>query len=193
MPNSLYPAFVVLDYTSAYAPHKMTIPTRAWTAPSGIFTYGSYPKWDDDSEIDALDMVNDFATVLAGAWKNTATITTFTWYTMASPTARPLPQLATTVAIAGTNVSTAQDKARQHTITWRTTTFGISKIVVLDAPAADFDRIADVTDVAWVEDINDELTSVDKAWSGRDGGRPNTFLQVSVTLNERLRRAYRMF
>jgi len=42
------------------------------------------------------------------------------------------------------------------------------------------------------EDIRDYVTA-DATWiASRGGGRPNTFLQVSITLNEKLRRAYNM-
>lgn len=192
-PNSLYPAFIRIDSTSAYGPHSMTIPSvpvEPTTVGGSIYQFilrgAALPATVSGA-------VEDFVDVLKVLFPSSYTFTSWTLFTLADPEATPLPVQAGNLNVAGTHAGATWDKAVQYTITWRTDTFGIFKLVLLDAESGNvFDKITNLTGETELEGINDYVTA-DVTWiAGRDGGRPNTFLQVAKTLNEKLRRSYRM-
>ena len=100
-PNSLSPASVVIDYHSAYAPHKMTIPTKDWFPTSITGTLGSYQAWDLTT-IDAEVMITALCNVIKPFLKTNAAIDAATIYTQASALAPNIPRAGKAIAIAGT-------------------------------------------------------------------------------------------
>lgn len=188
--NSLYPAFIQVQYESAYGPHRMTLPTAAWSAAMGSAGYGGYLNWLE-AEVDAKMMIDDFFTVFKVALAVTTHITQAIIYTMSSPTAEPQPQRSYPVSIVGTSAISGWDRGTQRTYSCRTEEFGRFKLTILDAPVDnDFAKV--YTLLSWEQDIIDVLLSSDYAWSGRDGAKPTTFISEAVCLNKRLRRAYRI-
>lgn len=193
MPESIAPAFVKIEYLSAYAPHAMLIPTREWSPPAGGFAYGSFPRWSDDTARDADDMIGDLLEDLELFFSPTTTFYNWTIFTQDSPSDDPVPRVSKSVTEVGTDASDTWEKAVQSTINFRTAGFKASKIVLLDAPGLDnFDRVVDPADSVALTALVPEFTSVLNAWSGRDGTRPATFISLTRTLNEALRRRYRM-
>src|SRR5437868_4488105 len=93
MANSLFPAFVVIDYHSAFGSHKMTIPTKAYTGPGVGFPAGHFLAWDS-TDVDADDMINALVELIAPFFKVDTTFDSYTIYTMASAEAAPLPEYA---------------------------------------------------------------------------------------------------
>jgi hypothetical protein len=84
-------------------------------------------------------------------------------------------------------------KAVQKTFTFRTNEFGTSKLVLLDAASFNtFNKQTTLSSGGPEDLLRDYLGSADGWLLGRDGGKPTTFLQIAVTLNEKLRRSYRM-
>lgn len=193
MENSLSPAFVRIDYTSAWGPHSMTIPSvdvEPTTIGGSIYQFilrgAALPAQVDSAVEDFVDVIKTF-------FEPTTTFVSYTLFTQAGVDATPVPVEAGNLNVVGTGGATTWDKAVQWTITWRTDAFGIFKLVFLDSLSNnDFNPIRTVVGDAALVALDDYITA-DVTWvAGRDGGRPNTFLQVAKTLNEKLRRAYRM-
>jgi hypothetical protein len=190
--NSLYPAFVVIDYHSPYGSHKMTLPTREWTDEVSAGGSGTFDAWTSAPR-DAHDMVNDLANLIKPFFKPACSFDQYTIYTMSSPTAAPQPVAAQSLGIDGTSAQTAWDKAVQTTFSFRTSDFGTFKLVLLDAPCGNnFDKILSFDASPEAVAIFDYLKSDDEAWAGRDGGHINVMTQIAYTLNEKLRREYGM-
>lgn len=192
-PNSLYPAFIRLDYHSAYAPHVMILPTKEWLPTSIGGTLGSYEGWSG-IPVDAEDMVNDLVTAMKPFFLASTTFDLATVYTMAAAVAPAIPQATVGLAVAGTNVDVvSQAKAVQQTLSMRTTGGGHMKMVFLDAPAGSgFDKAFpagfSAAELALVAQLRNDLN----AWSGRDNSQPGPAISVTYTLNEKLRKEYRM-
>jgi hypothetical protein len=191
-PNSLFPAFVKIDYHSVWGVHSMVIPTREWSPGAPEDDNGVFTDWLDASR-SAVDMITDLVTAFAPFFLATTSFDIFTIYTLASAGAKPLPVSTGELGIDGTSVSTSWDKAVQKTLSFRSEDFGILKLVFLDCPSGNnFDRVnsfdADAASLA----ILDLLKDNDNGWSARDNSRPNAIIQQATTLNEALRKTYRM-
>jgi len=193
MQNSLSPAFVRIDYSSAYGVHSMTLPSvpiEPTTIGGSIYQFvlrgAALPAQVEGA-------VNDFVDVVKLFFPSTVNFKSYTLYSQPEPEDTPQPVEANILNIAGAGTGTSWSKAVQNTITYRTDEFGIFKLVLLDCFSY---NIFDKTDVLVPDDGLDLLTdyvTADVTWlAGRDGGRPNVFLQSAVTLNEKLRRSYRM-
>lgn len=194
MANSLYPAYINLEYTTSFGPHNAILPLR------------DTPIFDDDPELTTVenwdgaqmplsDMVVTLVTALAEYFLPADAFTSYTVWTLATPTSDPVfaQTLRFDPPIVGTGATIGWQKATQLTHTFRTDLGGVSKLVMLDAgsfnawnkqvdPTGSADLLAVIA--AWTDNAN--------AFAGRDGGRPSTFMQLTKTLNEKLRRAYRM-
>jgi hypothetical protein len=117
------------------------------------------------------------------------------WEIWNYPDPDSLPQPVATLAldIAGTATPLGWSEAVEQTFVIRTTDFGIFKYVLLDAQTNNFFGKVAVSDFAPEYDaLMDELTSVDNGWSGRDNARPAIVKGATITLNEKLRRSYRL-
>lgn len=191
MPNSLFPAFVKIEYQSANAPHVMILPTKEWSDPleDGVGQFDTHTG----GSINADDMVQAMVDELAKFFTADLSFTSYTIYTMATETADPTPRVTGQLTQVGVTVSTTWQKATQVTITARTTSFGLAKITLLDAISEDnWDRITVLPGSGNIFDLWGVWSDPGNGWAGRDNGRPTAFLQVSKTLNEKLRRQYHM-
>jgi hypothetical protein len=193
MANSLYPAFVRIEYHSAYAPHTMTIPTTQWTGPpTSAFTSGEFDQWDAGS-IEADVMIQALVDSLKAMFNNDVVFDGYTIYRIQALGLDPEPVYSAALSQVGTNISTAWHKAVQLTMVWRTAEFGIFKIVLMDAAGdGTFGRTGNFSAISPFSVLHNLVVDPDNGWSGRDNARPNQALQLSLTLNEKLRRAYRL-
>lgn len=190
MANGLQPSYVVINYHTAYGVHKMTIPTRQWS-PSPAPT-GQFLTWNDGA-VDADTMITDLVTELADFWPETTTFDDYVIYNFPDPDGDSNPVASGTLAIDGTNVVAGWSKAVQQTISLRTTAFGLAKLVLLDVSTGNqFDLVTAGAFTAAYDDVLDQLSDEDHAWAGRDNKRVVQMVQAATTLNERLRREYRM-
>lgn len=188
--DGLYPSFVRIFYTTAYAPHVMTLPTRQIVSavPGDLPTYEA---WDGDT-IDAGVMVSN---LVAAMLPNNLSTTTFTGYECYDVPVIDEPPVwkygAFLSGQVGTLVNTGWAKAVQYTMGFRTSLGGLLQVVNLDTPASNtFGNVLGLS--ARDEDISLEILNPANAWQGRDGGQPLAFKGISVTLNKRLRRKYGM-
>ena len=191
--NSLSPAFVKINYTSAYGSHVMTQPSVP--VESGVFapTGWGFTLRGAELPIPVDDGVTDFVNIIKALFPSTVTFTDATVYSQPDPSDIPVPVASFALGIAGTAAASGWAKATQDTFTFRADDFTLYKLVLLDCVSFDqWDKVTDASVRTQFEDIRDYVTA-DATWiASRGGGRPNTFLQVSITLNEKLRRAYNM-
>lgn len=192
MANSLYPAFVLINYHSTYGPHKMIIPTRAWQATNITGTIGSYTAWDS-SQVDAELMVNDLVTTFLPFFLATTSFDAATVYTLASPTSPQLPQATVALTAVGTSTSTTQAKAGETHYSFRDTGFNLSGITFLDAPVnVGFEPKTPASFSVEDDSLKLEFTAVNRAWSSRAGFRPSVLRRATYDLNGKLRKEYGM-
>lgn len=188
---SLFPSHVQIRYHNDRAPHVMTIPTTQWLESPNVGGAGAYSQWDSGT-IDALAMITDFVELLGAIFPVETTFDDFTIYNWPTEDGPPQPVTGFTLGISG-ETGGSYVPATQSTWSFRTTGFHPFKLVLLDveAPSAftpqrqtDFsaDQLAVIT----------FLASQDHAFAGRDGNRPAQFIQATYTLNEKLRKAYRL-
>lgn len=195
MPNSLFPAAVKVEYDTPYAPHTMILPTNAVNVavPPALATT-TVDTWAG-ATVPLGTMVTDLVTLLAAFYTSGTMFRLATLLKINSPPAdqTPIPLFSWTLGIPGTTVSATWAKAVQQTLTFRTAEQGTSKLVMLDALSFnEFERLVDLTAIPSLQAIVDEWTASTNGWAGRDTSQPVIFMQATRTLNEALRRAYRM-
>jgi len=189
-PNSLSPSYAVVDYVSAFGSHKMTIPTLQWEL-GGDF--GQYIAHDDITVVDAETMWTDFCDQFKNYLKPTATINSVTLYNKPTESSPSIPVAIIPIAEAGLSIATTPSKACQTTFNFRTTLFGMYKLVMLDTPVAtDFAKTLPVDWGANDLAILGALSDLEKAFAGRDGAPVQSAISKTYTLNEKLRKAYGM-
>lgn len=192
--NSLYPSFVIIDYHSAYAPHKMTIPTTQWFAASLGGSIGSYIDHDGDP-VDAEAMINDLVDLMAVFFLSTTHFDLATVYTMAAPTGAAIPRGSVALTQVGSSSATGLAKAIQTTINMRTSGLkGGAKLVFLDAPlgSAGFDKLLPSGFSSALNALVAKFTDRTAAWICRNGAIVDAAISVTFDLNDKLRKEYRM-
>lgn len=195
MPNSLFPAAVKIEYDTPYAPHTMILPVNTVNvAVPPVLATTTVDTWAG-ATVPLGTMVTDLINALKVFYTAATSFRLATLLKINNPPAdqTPIPLFSWTLGIPGTSVSTTWAKAVQQTLTFRTSEQGTSKLVMLDALSFnEFERLVDLTAVPSLQAIVDEWTDPTNGWAGRDSSQPVIFLQATRTLNEALRRAYRM-
>jgi len=195
MPNSLFPAAVKIEYDSPYAPHTMILPiAEPNTAVPPALATTTVDTWAGGT-IALGTMVTALVDVLKAFYTAGTVFRIASLLKINLPPAdqTPIPLFSWGLNIPGTSVSTTWNKATQQTLTFRTAEGGQSKIVMLDHVSFnDFNKIIDLTGQAALQAIVDQWTADTNGWAGRDTSRPLNFLQAAKTLNEALRKSYRM-
>lgn len=190
---SLDPAYGVLTYTTEYSLHKQVLPTLAWVPTSITGTLGSYVAWDT-VPIDAEAMWDAMVAKLKPFQDPSSQYTLLEIFTKASPDDPSILVAAKDYAVAGTSAIGGVRKAVQATFNFKTVGAHPMKLVFLDYPhgTAQFDRQAGSALSVDAAALAAEISSTGNAWAGRDKQRVNTLLSVTNTLNEALRKQYRM-
>lgn len=187
-PNSRYPAFVVVQYHSPFGIHNKSLCTLEWNPGGGAS--GQF-NTHNSGVVDAEDMIVDLLTLEAEFMPTTVNYDGYTIFTMDTPTSDPVPRYAADISIPGTVAVPGWYKAAQATWTFRTSLFGIAKVVQLDvATLNSFEKILSGTVSADQIAFIAQYTNPDEGWAGRDGGRPATFVQLAFDLNDKLRAEY---
>jgi hypothetical protein len=188
---SLAPAYFVINSHNVLAPHKMTIPVRAWADSVVAGGSGTFTNWED-AGIDADAMIQAFAALLQPIFPTDTTFDSYTIYTKADESSPSFPVAFKEIALDGTNVA-GYVPATQSTWTFRTVNLNHWKLVFLDLPVPDgFAKTlpADLTPAG--EAIVAFVTDTANAFAGRDNSKPLGFISATATLNEKLRREYRL-
>jgi hypothetical protein len=193
MENSLSPAFVKINYTSVYAPHSMIVPSVPLIGTIGGDTW-LFDLRGAEIDVEAGGAIEDFVNVLKTQFPTSTIFNDYTLYSQPGVGDTPVPVLSNALGIAGTDAASGgTHKATQRTLTWRATDFTLFKQVWLDVNTfGEFDKVTDISGSPGLVAIDDYVTAPETWIASRGGGRPNTFLALTETLNEKLRRSYRM-
>lgn len=192
MENSLSPAFVKIESQSFYAPHTMTIPcVPIIPAVGDAAPFFDLRGLEIDVNVDTA--INDFVDLLAVLVPSNYHWSSYTVFTQAGVGDTPVPVWSQSLAQVGSSPTTLDSKAVQRTLTFRATDFTLYKLVLLDFPVVGgWDRLVDLSGITPYNNVKNYVVAPETWIASRGGGRPNTFLQMSTTLNEKLRRSYRM-
>lgn len=188
--HSLFPAFFRLFSQSEFGPHISTIPTLSWNtsaAPAGRFI-----AWDG-SDRDAADMITDFVDLILPFFTPDTEYQSATIYTMADIDALPQPRAF--VNFTGKVGSSADPAvpASMSTYSFRTTNFGLMKLVFLDAPVTtNFLPFTSLASSVPLTNLFNFMSDEANAISARDNGRPAQFIRATFKINDELRKSYRL-
>lgn len=191
--NALSPAFIQINYHSVHGSHVMTRQTTAWTPPAGGFAHGSFLNHDGIAR-DADDMIKDFVNLLAPKYATNAGFDNYIIYTQVDESSPPLIADLGDLSIAGTEADTGQDKASQATYSFLDTEGKKVKLVLLDyVNLVGYEPIGAYGDLSADEQaIVGAFINSANAWASRNDKKPQLFRRASFTLNDGLRRAYKM-
>lgn len=192
MPFSPFPSAVKINYHSAFAPHSELIPTLQWEAFPDVNGSGSFTTHAAGT-VDADDMINALASALAGILPDSCTFDGYTIYNHNVGTDALEPIRSKAMVIAGLDSTPGWFKAAQTTMSFRTTGFNAFKIVILDSATNNvFDKTLALPGSGVLFDVFNLVSDSSNGWAGRDNNQPDTFVSQTVTLNEALRKRYRM-
>ena len=192
MANSLSPAFVKINYTSPYGAHTMTIPTVPLNNVGVVNTPPNFDLRGAAVDVDADAAIRAFLALLKVYAPTNITFVDYVIYSQPTTSDAPLPVYSESLGITGDTTANIASKACQQTMTFRADNFTLYKFVMLDfVPALGFEKQVTITNPN-LEAVRAYIVA-DVTWfASRGGGRPNTFLQMATTLNEKLRRSYGM-
>jgi hypothetical protein len=193
MENSLSPAFIKINYTSAYAPHTMSIPTVPLNGVGVVLTPPNFDLRGAAVDVNADTAVNDWIGTIKELFLPSTRFDSYTLYTQAGAGDIPVPVWSAPLNIVGTSVKTTLAKAMEQIYTFRADDFTLYKLYLLDVPSEfNQDRETSFASRPAHQAVVDYITA-DVTWfASRGGGRPNVFLQVTEKQNDKLRRSYRM-
>lgn len=191
--NLLYPTSGQIEYTGIQGTHVMTVPMTTWSPVSSGHPMGTCTAWDG-SEKDVADFFDEYTDLWKVFLDNTASILSATVFTYASPGAPARPRETVTytgkVGTGGTVIPAAQ-----QTISFKTSEYGAFRVVLLDSvvtssfqPKKALISPADDKEIALVNYIKADANCI----QGRDGHQVTVYRGITYTLNEKLRKEYRL-
>jgi hypothetical protein len=183
--NSLFPAFFQLRVVSEFGTHFHNIPTREYDVNANEFL-----NWND-VPVSATDMIEDYVDLLLPFHVASTEVVVAIIYTLENETAPPEPRtFITLTGKVGTNTASVVP-ASEGIYTFRSTNFGLHKIVFLDAPVtSDFLPFDFLSSSAALANLFNLISDEDNAFAARDGGRPAQFVRASFGLNKALQKKY---
>jgi hypothetical protein len=189
--NRLAPSWLQFNYHSAFGLHIAKIPVSRIV--DGINPNEFWLEKKNGDTADVADSAANIGAALKTFYDNTVTIDSWLAWRQDPVDAPPEVVVGGTLGYVGNWADTILwKKATQSTVTFRTTKYGIGKIVLLDCVVSSFERVSTPTGGSPLEDLVALLLSEDSVVRGRDDGFYQTFLHQTTTLNEKLRRAYNM-
>lgn len=189
MPESVAPAFVKINYHSPLGTHVQIIPTLAWTAGADA---GLFATWSGGTT-DAQTMIENLINAIALIAPDGNSYDNFVIYSQPTPDDIPRPVAQGNLGIAGLDTTPGWWQAVQVTMNFRSSLFGAMKIVVLDAATNnDFSKTTVLPGSGALFEVFGLLTVNSNGWAARDNGQVTGFVSQTVTLNEKLRRAYKL-
>lgn len=192
MPNSPAPTTILINSHSAFGFHKSQLNALQWNATPNVNGSGAFDT-HDLAGVDADDMIQDLVTLFIPFFPNTYHWDNYVIFSWPTPEGPGEPVASGTLTQVGSSATPGWSKAAQFTLSFRTAAFGLAKILMLDVDTQDsFDKTLVVPPATPLEALVNGFTAADQGWCGRDGTRPQTYLSTCVTLNEKLRREYRM-
>lgn len=187
--NDPGPDYVQFFSHSAFGVHVQQLSTTPFDVGASTFNKHS------GGTIDAQTMFNDLVDKILSFYPNTFAYDT--WRVFSKPDPGDVPLLVAAgqfTSKIGTGTGVGWDKATQLTISALGATGTKGRLVLLDAGTNDdWDGVFTLPGSGSLFDTFTEWSNVDRGWRTRGNERPQTFLEMSKTLNEKLRREYRMF
>lgn len=190
MPEPSVP-HIDIHYVDDLSPHVMEITTRAPVSPA-VGADPSYLAWDGLTTVSASTMVETLVTAMLTNVLPATTFVSYDVYDAPNPL-EPARWLYTAFLTAqvGTLVNTGNKKAVSYTMSFRCNDGGLLKIINLNTPVGGF--FGNVLGLSARDaDIATEILNPINAWSGKRGGQPLAFTNITVNLNKRLQRKYGM-
>lgn len=193
MASSPGPWYVNIKYHSSFGPHSMTIPTLTWNDVASENPNGQFDTWDPGG-VDAQNMVEQLVTALLEFFGANVQFDNWIVYYKPDPVGVSQPKTGNNfTSFTGTDGSPGWEEAVQMTFNGRTADFGASKVVLLDAGSnGDFSKVSAIPGSGRIYDVEQILISDNNGWRGRDNAQITSLISVTITLNEKLRRAYRL-
>jgi len=185
-PNALGPYYVNIGYHSPQAPHSMTLPTKTWNP--GV-SGGTFDAWSG-TPINAPAMINALIDRFVPFYTADCQFDNYTIFKQLLPSDPPQPVYSGVfTGKVGTGVHTGWGSATELQFLARSASFGLAKIVLLDA----------LTDDVWTPiltftgdfaGIYGEWGLDANGWCARDNGQVITPLKVTKNMNQKLRKEY---
>lgn len=188
--NGLFPAFVRFNYDTAYfSGHTMTRSIREITS-AGLGDLGTAETWAGTPD-NVSDMIDDLVAVWKNILPDTHQINYADVYTVPTVGAPPVFLGSKSIAVAGTITPGAGTRgaAVQHSLQFRTTGGHYFKFISLDRNSDDTYGVSTALGTEEAA-LRNYIIGNTHAWCGQDDGRPSFFRNLSITLNDRLMRAY---
>ena len=191
-PGTLSPAYVELNYHSAYGQHKALLPTKEWFPTSITGHLGSYEGWNA-TPIDAEVMIQEYADKIMDFFPTSSGVDNATIWTQATPTSPAFPRVSFSIVAVGTVATPNWSKAVQHQYILRGADFSLMKLVLLDCPiGGGWDHVTDPSVAAEIVALIAAVTADGNAWSTRKNAQPFSFVKLTYKLNDKLRKDYDM-
>lgn len=187
---SLFPSYVQLSYHSPQAPHVALIPTLQWR-PGGA--WGTFDTWDEGT-IDADVMIQEYVDAVVLHYANNVQFDFYTIFNFPDEESDPTAVVFNTLGQVGSvSVGTLTWVAVQQTLTWQCAGGFLLRTVFLDSIAtSQFAKISALdAGITYPALISAVLASTN-GWASRAGTQPLFIKQAAFTLNEKLRREYRL-
>ncbi len=183
-----FPSGVQLFYHSAYGVHVSTLPTLTYSPEDDSFL-----TWASGS-VDSDTMINDLVATFLPLYPATVAYDSYRIFTQATEDDLPILRKAAVFEdVVGTEGTPGWTQAVQGTISALGVDGSKARLVFLDmASKNDFSLLTTLTGGV-LPPIMAEWGNEDKGWATRQDSKPATFLEFSKTLNEKLRREYRLF
>ena len=194
MPAAAGPTFIRIQYHSSFGFHSMEISTKDLIPGSPSGDLGEALDWSGSSTINLETMILAYIDLIAPLFPITVSFDNMTVFTQATPTSPGVPQASVPiVAKLGTNADPGWHKATQATFTFRDTNATPLKFVYLDCASGDsFDAIRTFPSGTDLEAIASAVSDPAQSFASNSGFKPQTPLGYFLTINEKLRRSYRM-
>jgi hypothetical protein len=185
-PNSLYPGFVKVYYTSNGHTHTHTVPVQVYSGVGGVWFLS-----EKASTVGRAWTVSfpEYVTVFRAMLPASASVNFAELWTMDSPTADPIFREAITISLAGTRSGTTQPN-QQETVIFRSQNGGLWRWVGLETSAAANTVTQPSAFAAPYTTLRDYVQGSTSVISARDGGYLIAPLRAITKTNDKLRERF---
>lgn len=191
MAESPNPAFVEISYHSVYAPHKMRIGLTGINNIGASADTLTATAWDASTPL-ILDMVVNLVAEMTPRYPASSAFDSCSIFSQPLATDLPLFVGAFDVSSIGTAATPGWFAATQESINMRDSLGFMAKLSLMDfASGDDFGKYLNAFTIG-VDGIFAELSSSANAWMSQAGNQISSFISRTATLNEKLRRSYRL-
>lgn len=188
--HDLFPGFIQITYTSIFAVHKMTLPTRMPVAGLGPLGGVGYEAWDTTA-VDAVLMVAALVDALKSLVPTSCNFANYTVFKVDSPGDPPHPIESAVIDTDGLQGTPGWFEAVQGIWTFYDTAFFTAKINLLDmASLNNYARRSASTLSTDEQAVADVYMDASWAFSSRAGYRPVTVRSLSLGINDALKKQY---